>query len=387
MKRREFIRFGALSAASLAIPSAMWANSGIPKERIVVLVELEGGNDGLNTVIPYQDPHYYELRGTLAVPKEEVLALDERLGLHPKLSKLKEIWDEEELAIVLGVGYPDPNRSHFRSIDIWTTASGSGRYLSKGWIGRLFETHKVPGSFFSDSLTVGNDDTKPFTAPGMNNIVFDSPQSFLEKAGDVAHIEGRFEDAMLSHIVNTQNDLADAVQKMKRSMENPEPIKTEFPKTKFGKKLENIAFLLKNGIKAPVFKVALGSFDTHQNQAPTHERLLEEFSDALRAFKEGLIETGHWDKTVIMTYSEFGRRPAANASNGTDHGTAAPHFMLGGKVKGGFYSKQPSLTDLDSNGDLKYTTDYRSLYRTIVKRWWGIEDSFLNGFAPVECIA
>ena len=386
MKRREFIKFSALTAALLAMPSAMWAGSAIADDKIVVLVELEGGNDGLNTVIPYQDPRYYELRGTLALSKEEVLPLSDTLALHPKLAKLKEIWDEEQLAIVLGVGYPNPNRSHFRSIDIWTTASDSDEYLSTGWVGRLFATHPVSGNFFSDSLTIGNDDVKPFEAPGMNNIVMNSPQSFLKKAGNVPKIGENFEDAMLSHVVATQNDLAEAVEKMKASMENPQPISTEFPNTGLGKKLENITLLLKNGIKAPVFKVALGSFDTHQNQAPTHERLLEELSEALRAFKEGLTEVGYWDKTVIMTYSEFGRRPAANASNGTDHGTAAPHFMMGGKVKGGFYSTQPSLEDLDENGDLKFTIDYRSLYQTIIQRWWGIEDSFLSGFAPVECI-
>ncbi len=135
-----------------------------------------------------------------------------------------------------------------------------------------------------------------------------------------------------------------------------------------------------------MFKVSIGSFDTHQNQAPTHERLLAELSDALGAFKAGLKEAGYWDKTVIMTYSEFGRRLAVNASNGTDHGTAAPHFMTGGKVKGGLYSTQPSLDDLDANGDLKYTIDYRSLYQTIIRKWWGIEESFLNGFTPVDCI-
>ncbi len=386
MKRREFIKFSALTAALLALPSAMWAGQSVPEDKIVVLVELEGGNDGLNTVVPFSDPRYYELRGSLAVPKEEVLPLNETLGLHPKLAKLKEIWDEKELAIILGVGYPNPNRSHFRSIDIWTTASNSDQYLSTGWVGRLFTQHPVSGNFFSDSLTIGNDDTKPFEAAGMNNIVLNTPESFIKKAGDVPHIDKVSEDAMLAHVIETQNSLADAVEKMRSSMENPVPVDTEFPNSQLGKKLENITLLLKNGIKAPVFKVSIGSFDTHQNQAPTHERLLAELSDALSAFKEGLKEAGYWDKTVIMTYSEFGRRVAVNASNGTDHGTAAPHFMIGGKVKGGLYSTQPSLDDLDANGDLKYTIDYRSLYQTIIRKWWGIENSFLSGFAPVDCI-
>jgi len=386
MKRREFIKFSALTAALLALPSAMWAGQSVPEDKIVVLVELEGGNDGLNTVIPFSDPRYYDLRGSLAVPKEMVLPLSETLGLHPKLAKLKEIWDEEELAIILGVGYPNPNRSHFRSIDIWTTASDSDQYLSTGWVGRLFTQNPVSGNFFSDSLTLGNDDTKPFEAAGMNNIVLNSPESFIKKAGDVPHIDKVSEDAMLAHVIETQNSLTDAVEKMQSSMENPVPVDTEFPNSQLGKKLENITLLLKNGIKAPVFKVSLGSFDTHQNQAPTHERLLAELSDALGAFKEGLKEAGYWEKTVIMTYSEFGRRAAVNASNGTDHGTAAPHFMMGGKVKGGLYSTQPSLDDLDANGDLKFTIDYRSLYQTIIRKWWGIEESFLSGFTPVDCI-
>jgi len=386
MKRREFIKFSALTAALLALPSAMWAGQSVPEDKIVVLIELEGGNDGLNTVIPFSDPSYYDLRGSLAVPKEEVIPLNETLGLHSKLAKLKEIWDEEELAIILGVGYPNPNRSHFLSIDIWTTASDSDQYLSTGWIGRLFTENPVSGNFFSDSLTIGNDDTKPFEAAGMNNIVLNTPESFIKKAGDVPHIDKVSEDAMLAHVIETQNSLADAVEKMRSSMENPVPVDTEFPNSQLGKKLENITLLLKNGIKAPVFKVSTGSFDTHQNLAPTHERLLTELSDALGTFKAGLKEAGYWDKTLIMTYSEFGRRVAVNASNGTDHGTAAPHFMTGGKVKGGLYSTQPSLDDLDTNGDLKYTIDYRSLYQTIIQKWWGIEESFLSGFTPMDCI-
>ena len=387
MKRREFIKFSALTAALLTLPSALLAVESIPEDKIVVLVELEGGNDGLNTVIPYQDQLYYTLRGSLGVAKEEVLPLDKNLGLHPKLSKLKEIWDTEELAVILGVGYPNPNRSHFRSIDIWTTASDSDQYLSEGWIGKLFREYPVSDNFFSDSLTIGNDDTKPFEASGMNNIVFDSPQSFIKKAGTVPHIEVSTKDEMLSHVIKTQNDLADAVEMLKTKIENPIEIKTEFPASKLGNKLKNIALLLANDIKAPVFKVALGSFDTHQNQAPVHERLLQELSEALAAFKEGLKESGYWDKTVIMTYSEFGRRVEVNASNGTDHGTAAPHFMLGGKIKGGLYSTQPALDDLDENGDLKYTTDYRSLYQTIIKNWWGIENSFLKEFPAIGCIS
>ena len=386
MKRREFIKLSALTAALLTLPSALLAVESIPEDKIVVLVELEGGNDGLNTVIPYQDDLYYTLRGSLAVAKEEVLPLDKGLGLHPKLSKLKEIWDTEELAVILGVGYPEPNRSHFRSIDIWTTASNSNQYLSEGWIGKLFKEYPVSDNFFSDSLTIGNDDTKPFEASGMNNIVFDSPESFIKKAGNVPHIKVSAKDEMLSHVIKTQNDLADAVELLKTKMQNPVEIKTEFPASKLGDKLKNIALLLANGIKAPVFKVSLGSFDTHQNQAPVHERLLQELSEALAAFKEGLKESGHWDKTVIMTYSEFGRRVETNASNGTDHGTAAPHFMLGGKIKGGLYSTQPSLDNLDDNGDLKYSIDYRSLYQTIIKNWWEIEDSFLKEFPAVECI-
>ncbi len=386
MKRREFIQFSALTAMLLALPSSLLAGETIPDDKIVVLVELEGGNDGLNTVIPFSDERYYALRGELAVAKEEVLTLDESLGLHPKLAKLKEIWDSNELAVILGMGYPNPNHSHFRFIDIWTTASGSEQYLSNGWVGRLFTEYPVSGNFFSDLLTIGNDDTKPFEAAGMNNIVFDTPQSFIKKACNVPHIDKHAEDAMLAHIIETQNALADAVEKLKSSMENPIPLKTAFPHSRFGKKLENIALLLKNGIKAPVFKVSLGSFDTHQNQAPTHDRLLQELAEGLSAFKEGLKETGYWENTIVMTYSEFGRRAEANASKGTDHGTAAPHFMMGRKVKGGLYATQPSLTDLDENGDLKFTIDYRSLYQTIIQKWWGIEKSFLSDFTPIACI-
>ncbi len=386
MKRRDFIKLSFFTAIALSINPKLFADS-VENDRIVVLIELEGGNDGLNTVIPYNDDKYYSLRKNLAVKKDEVIVLDEKLGFHPKMQKFKEIWDEGELAVILGVGYKNPNRSHFRSIEIWNTASDSDEYLTDGWMGKILYDNKPNGDFFSDTLTMGKDDIKPFDYRGVDNIVLDSPEKFVKKAGDVPYIENEdTENETLSYIISTQNELHNAVTLLKEKLEDPMQIETEFPNSKFANNLKNIAFLLKNGIKAPVFKVALGGFDTHSNQAPTHERLLEELSSSLNSFREALKEIGYWDKTLIMTYSEFGRRPSENASKGTDHGTAAPHFFLGGKVKGGFYSSQPSLDDLDDNGDLKYSVDYRSLYNTIVKKWWGIENSFLDKYPPIECL-
>jgi len=387
MKRREFIKLSAIAALMLTLdPDKIFANESGNEDKVFVLIELEGGNDGLNTVIPYTDETYYDLRGSLAVEKEKVLPLNDSLGFHPKLEKLKNIWDENELAVVLGVGYENPNRSHFRSKDIWNTASDSEEYLTEGWIGRLLWEHPFGEGFFSDTVTMGKDDTKPFDHEGMKNIVLDSPEKFVKKAGSVEYIEKSSKEEMLSYVIYTQNELHDTVEVLKEKIDNPVEIETKFPNSKLGTHFKDIAFLLKNGIKAPVFKAALGGFDTHSNQASTHERLLEELSEALSSFREALIEIGYWDKTLIMTYSEFGRRPAKNGSNGTDHGTAAPHFILGGKVKGGFYSKQPSLSDLDSNGDLKYTVDYRSLYSSVVKKWWKIEGSFLDKYPAIECI-
>ena len=387
MKRREFIKLSAITALMLSLNPKIFADESEKNDNVFVLIELEGGNDGLNTVIPYNDENYYTLRGSLAVQKDKVLPLNDSLGFHPKLEKLKNIWDEEKLAIVLGVGYENPNHSHFRSKDIWNTASNSDEYLTEGWIGRLFYTHPFgEDDFLSDTITMGKDDTKPFEHTGMKNIVLDSPEKFVKKAGEVEYIDKSSEDEMLSHIIYTQNELHDAVGMIKDKVSNPLEVETKFPNSKLASDFKNIAFLLKNGVKAPIFKVALGGFDTHSNQASTHERLLEELSEALYAFSKALKEIGYWDKTLIMTYSEFGRRVAKNASNGTDHGTAAPHFMLGGKVKGGFYSTQPSLDDLDSNGDLKYTIDYRSLYSTVAKKWWKIEGSFLDKYPTIECI-
>lgn len=384
MERRNFIKLSFLTVLALSMNIKVFGDE-IKSDRVVVFIELDGGNDGLNTVIPYGDDRYYSLRSSLAIKKEDVIALDDKLGFHPKLQEMKKIWDEDELAVILGVGYENPNRSHFRSIEIWNTASDSDEYLTDGWVGKVFSQSGLKGDF-SDTITIGKGENSLFAHKGMNNIVFNSPQSFVKKAKDVPYIDGFFDDEMLSYVVSTQNELHNAVELLKNKLTNPEKLNTKFPKYKLADNFKNIAFLLKNGIKAPVFKVTLSGFDTHSNQAPTHERLLEEFSKSLDAFRDALIEIGYWDKVLIMTYSEFGRRPAENASKGTDHGTASVHFMIGGGVKGGFYSTQPSLEDLDDNGDLKYTIDYRSLYSTVVRKWWKINGTFLDAYSPIDCI-
>jgi len=394
MKRREFLKGLVFStvftlpgicllpgrlAAAIPPPSV----SGALRDRVLVLVELKGGNDGLNTVIPHRDPLYYRHRPSLAVPEPEVIALDGKLGLHPGMKALMPVWNSGDLAVALGTGYPDPNRSHFRSIDIWNTASGSDHFLDIGWVSRVFRdvsrTGNVPQDLVADGLVLGTDSPGPLAGDGMRTLILRNPRQFIKQADRVSVYDSPVKNASLDHILAVLRDVRDSARILKEKFRRPASFKTAFPKSNFGRSMEMTAKLISSGVAIPVIKISHGSFDTHSRQQNQHQRLLTELANSMGAFSGAMRETGQWDRVLLMTYSEFGRRVAENGSGGTDHGTAAPHFLLGGRVKGGFYGSQPSLEDLD-DGDLRYQLDYRSLYRTVAEDWWGVafqaEESF-----------
>ncbi|HSC57585.1 MAG TPA: DUF1501 domain-containing protein [Nitrospira sp.] len=340
-------------------------------DRVLILVELNGGNDGLNTLIPYGDDQYYQARPRLAIPRERVLQLNEKLGLHYALEPLLPLWQARELAWVQGVGYAKPNRSHFRSIEVWETASDSEQILDEGWLARLFEIHPLPTEFTTEGIVLGRRDAGPLSGRTVRTIALEEPQQFLQQASRVRAVVQTSSNAALAHILQVQRELTHAAGDLALRLQHAPSLQDTFPSSPIGKQLETAAGLLVANVPVAVIKVSHGSFDTHAGQLGHHERLLKDLAEGLVAFRKTVQKADLWDRVLVMTYSEFGRRVGENASSGTDHGTAAPHLVLGGKVKGGLYGATPSLMDLDE-GDLKHQVDYRSLYSTVVKDWWGL---------------
>lgn len=387
MKRRDFLKLTGLTPLLLAIPEVYAQAPAAHWERVLVLVELRGGNDGLNTVVPYQDEQYYRLRPQLAVPRQNVLQLNEQLGFHPALEPLMPVWQARQLAIVLGVGYASPNRSHFRSIEIWDTGSNSEEVLQEGWIARLFARQKPPPTFAADGIVLGLD-PGPLSGRNLRTITMRQPQQFLERASQVQPTTVRTANRALAHILAIQNEISHAATLLQDTLAgSPEP-DASFPSTPIGRQLQVVARLLTSRTPVAVLKVSHGSFDTHSNQRDIHNRLLRELAEALVAFRQAMQTANLWQQVAVMTYAEFGRRAAENGSAGTDHGTAAPHFLLGGRVHGGLYGQQPALTNL-TDGDVRHAVDYRSLYVTVARRWWGITGDFLQGrhFPVLDCLA
>lgn len=416
--RRQFLRTSLLGGAvSWTIPAflertfltmdAMAADSAVQTPTgkdnpILVVLQLAGGNDGLNTVIPYGDDAYFRARPKLAIPANKTLALTDHIGLHPKLTGLKSLYDEGHLSIVQGVGYPNPNRSHFRSTEIWQTASDSDRAEYYGWLGRYFDSC-CQGEDASVGVNIGAQNPQAFAAPEPRGISFSRPEQFrfdLNKTSDHAkadeffrsvneadmtrmdgssigmlagHAEGAGDNldflqrTALDAVVNSDK-IADIVKRTKPG--------TSYPPGRLADSLNLVARLIGGGMTTRVYYVSHGGYDTHSNQAGAHERLMSELDTSLAAFCSDLKAQGAFDRVLLMTFSEFGRRVAENASGGTDHGAAAPLFIAGGKVHAGLHGQTPSLTALH-DGDLVHQVDFRSVYATILSNW-------LN--APVEPI-
>ncbi|MBI3371402.1 MAG: DUF1501 domain-containing protein [Betaproteobacteria bacterium] len=382
MKRREFLSRTAMSAAALCLPGAVFAQAESAYRRLLVLVELKGGNDGLNTVVPYADDAYYSLRPQLAVKRDQVLQLDQRTGLHPAMQALMPLWQARELALVQGVGYPEPNLSHFRSIEIWDTASKSGETLSDGWLARAFAMRPAPVSFAADGVVVGGNDMGPLAGIHTRAVALTDTESFLRQAR-LANPAGKARNGALAHILRVEADVVQAAANLNADY----AFRTEFPRNPFGQAVRTAAQIAANPAGVAVIRLSLGGFDTHRNQPAVHERLLGELSGGIAALKSALTEIGKWDSTLVMTYAEFGRRPQENGSMGTDHGTANAHFLAGGRVRGGLYGVPPDLTALDG-GNLRFSIDYRNLYATLLERWWGVESArVLNGqFAALDVV-
>lgn len=382
MKRRDFLsNFSSVTGAALLSAHAPgWAQAVASRassvqDRILVLIELKGGNDGLNTVVPYADNAYYQLRNTIGLKPEELIKLDAQVGLHPELKAALPLWEKGELAIVQGVGYPQANLSHFRSIEIWETASKSSEYLSDGWATRGMQAgFAAKGKYTAEGVLIGMNDFGPLAgarAVSLNDPVAFVNQSRLAHANELA---AAARNSALRYLLKVENEISQAADGLKG---DKYAFNTVFPQGQFGNGVAAAAQVAASqrgnpsgGV--PVICLTLGSFDTHQNQLGTHANLLRQLGEGMAALKSALTELGAWDRTLVMTFSEFGRRARQNSSGGTDHGTAAPHFVAGGAVRGGLYGQAPDLTRLDGNQNVLYTTDFRQLYATVAQQWWGV---------------
>jgi uncharacterized protein (DUF1501 family) len=368
--------FGAGSASvafGAAPPGANYRN-------LLVLIELKGGNDGLNTVVPFTSSTYYALRPKLAIARDAVLPLSDNAGFHPALAPLVPMWKSNEVAILQGVGYPAPNLSHFRSIEIWDTASASAVYLQDGWLTRAFTATPPPRSFAADGVIIGTNDLGPLAGGGTRAVALTNTDQFLRQA-KLATPAGDAHNKAFQHVLKVEADIVQAASRL----DTRRAFAAEFPPNGFGNAIRTACQVIANPSGVGVVRVTLSGFDTHGGQPATQARLLGELAQGIVALKSALTELGRWDDTLVLTYAEFGRRPRENLSNGTDHGTANVHFAIGGRVAGGFYGEAPSLDRLAGDGNTGYAIDFRAVYATVLERWWGVPSQpTLDGkFAPV----
>jgi len=384
MDRRAFLNLSGSVALATLLPERSFA-AAPDYGRLLVLVELKGGNDGLNTVVPFADAEYYRLRPHLAIAREQVMQLSDSVGLHPALAPLMPVWQAQRLAIVQGLGYPQPNLSHFRSIEIWETASRSDQYLDDGWLTRAFRRSPVPASFAADGVVIGSHDAGPL-AGGARAIALADRERFLRQAR-LATDEGSTANPALAHVLKVEADVAHAAAKLSGS--TPYAFRTQFPAGPVGDAIHTAADIVASRAGVAVIRLSLPGFDTHHGQPGTQANLLGQLAAGLVALKSALEELDAWNDALVMTYAEFGRRPRENQSNGTDHGTASVHFALGGRVRGGFYGEAPRLDRLDGDGNLGFAVDFRRLYATVLARWWCVDAEPVvgRGFTPLDFIA
>jgi len=360
MDRRSFLKTSSVVPLLAYMPLG-WANNNVANESgTLILVQLGGGNDGLNTFVPYTEPQYYALRPNIALPSDSVLPVTENVALHPSLAAFLPSWESGEMALVHGLGYPNPNRSHFRGIEIWQTASDADEYLQSGWLSEVLASSDEP----LEAVTISG---SPMSTHGTSNQFNLAGQTGLEKFKQVYIPTESTDNELLNFIMNSRHQFNDSLTTLSALLDEEVIFDVEFPQTEFGQQCYLLAKLMAQDFVPKVWHLALGSFDTHSNQANQHSNLLAEMSNGLAALRLALLEIECWQKTTIASYCEFGRRVAENGSLGTDHGTAATHFVMGGNVNGGEYGSMPSLTNLDS-GDLVYTTDFRAYYKTLLTK-------------------
>jgi uncharacterized protein (DUF1501 family) len=389
--RRDFLRAGMYGVGvSAAMPAFLqqvaWAaeekaslNQEQHGNRIMVVLELAGGNDGLNTFVPYADDAYYEARPKLAIPSNQVLKLNDQLGLHPACTGLESLFKDGQLAVIQGCGYPNPNLSHFTAMEWWHTATphGSDEY---GWIGRFADKHQ-PEAIENYIVNIASRQSFAVNSGVHSPVVFTNPNKF-GRVGTEAQ-QKVFE--VFGEIEPTKNNALDFVNQVsKTATTGAAMVRNACAEYKtmvdYGSNndltadLKKVSAMIAADLPTRIYYVSMGGFDTHATQAGAHQTLMIYLSDAIRGFIADIERLGRADDVSMMVFTEFGRRVGENASGGTDHGTATPMYILGKNVKGGFYGEHPSLTDLD-DGNLKMTTDFRSVYGTMLSEWMGFDQT------------
>lgn len=367
MNRRNFLSLtGTFTGGVLLLPDFLYSFGSqknlVIGEQCLVFIQLNGGNDGLNTFIPFENPLYYDLRPNIALSKDEVIGKNQGMAFHPALKNFVDIQQNGDLSVIQNVGYPEPNRSHFRSQEIWQTASASNEYKSEGWLGKYLDLqcneHEPTAGINIDSI-----DNLALKGLEPNSITVKDPNRFKTKntleSGEKLSKNPQLD--FVRKIANSVTEGSDEIQKAlaKSSAEN------SYPKTGLAKNLEWISRLIKGNLNSKVYYSSLGGFDTHDNQLSIHNTKLTELNDAVFAFYKDLKDAKLLQNVTLVVFSEFGRRANDNG-RGTDHGTAAPMFVIGGQNKGKVIGNNPNLADLD-NGDLKYEVDFRSVYASLLK--------------------
>lgn len=402
--RRRFLKSAAAASAVLTfgpqvptfLQAAAQATTG-SHGRILVVVELAGGNDGLNTVVPLRSDDYRRLRPGLAVPAADTLRITDEAGLHPALQGFAKLLEAGQLAVVQGVGYDNPNRSHFESMDIWHTCQRKDELRVDGWLGRYLEQSRTTAGSDPSGLHVGSD-KQPFAlmsrqvrVPSIRSL----EQFRLEGAGEqefrqavqqLTEARRTTDNDLLGFVQSSTSSALAASARIERTGKAYQPA-TVYPQTDLAEKLRTVARLIVAGLQTAVYYVQLDGFDTHAQQAPAHAALLRQLSDAVHAFVADMVAQGHGDRVLLLSFSEFGRRVAENASEGTDHGTAGPVFLAGTGVRAGLHGAHPALDQL-VDGDLQHHTDFRQVYATVLERWLSCDSSaILKGdYQPVDAL-
>lgn len=402
--RRDLFRKGGVIALGLVTPPWLSAiakadllkqskGGKIDPNNVLIVCQLTGGNDGLNTIVPWAQKAYYDLRPTLGIPEAKVLKFNEALGFHPSMDGVLQLYKEGKVAVLQNVGYPQPNRSHFKSMEIWQSASPES-VLKYGWIGRHFDQALATGPL-NPVVAIGLSTDKPRALMGAKASIpcFASLTDIELMVGDpdaermLRQIQGS--DSMNSDTLAVQQanrTALDAMAALRDRLAKYAPT-GQYGADRFGQGFKQIAQLVATSPQTRVIYFSVSGFDTHARQAETHDKLLKEFSDAMLVFQREIEALGKADKVVTLVFSEFGRRSYENASGGTDHGAAAPMLLVGKSVKGGLHGPNPNLSDLQ-DGDLKFAIDFRQVYGTALDQWMGGDSGSVLGasFKPVEVL-
>ena len=441
--RREFLRTTVLgSALSWTVPAFLADTFAVLHSEaadsstqivtgkdatILVVLQMAGGNDGLNTVVPYSNDFYHKARPKIGQPADKILKLTGDIGFHGAMTGFKNLYDSGNLAVVQGVGYPNPNRSHFRSTEIWQTASDSDKIEKYGWVGRYFD-NACAGADPAVGVVIGNQLPESFFAAKPTGICFDNPQNYRFMAGNAATEEsyrklnelemssplpdggpsmtpddnansgasigtlpaglpmqgGKAIDFITRTALDAQQS-SDEVRSIAARVQN----QATYPVSPLGNGLKMVAKLIGGGLPTRIYYVSQGGYDTHTNQVNTQQRLLQDLGDSMKAFVDDMKAQGNMQRVLVMTFSEFGRRVNENANGGTDHGAAAPMFIVGNKVKAGLLGRYPSLAPQDLfEGDIKYNVDFRSVYAGVLENWLKTKSAPVLGrqFPPLQIV-